>query len=162
SLFQHRRVPAVAGAAAAGLALIVGLWVTARAMSPGTPAGHRATQGPIPGASMPRASAPSAGMPGAEQAFAPPQRSLAPATSTVPGAALPATTGPASAAVPQPPPANAWPGLRGAYPPAPQAARPTETANGAVPGAALSSASHGGHRSSRSNANGYLAPAQIQ
>jgi hypothetical protein len=158
-LSVRRRVPAGVGAMVAAVTLVVGVWATSRAVnrmpgSTGRRAAH-ASNGPVPGPSLPPSSAAPVGMPGAGTEGMAPARGTAPASAAAgnaPGASTaPAGTGPV-ASLPAPPPANAWPGLRGAYPPV------SRTAHGSpapAPG-------RSGLRADRPDArSGYLAPAPI-
>ena len=146
ALGSWRRMPVVAGALATAAALAIGVGAISRAVDrgPGS-AGRiaRSSHGPGPGASMPRSLEPPVGMPGAAASAAPS------------GGAAPAGTGPV-AALPAPPPLNAWPGLRGASPPATRAART------GPPDLAAPAAGHPGPRGGRREArSGYLAPAPV-
>ncbi len=161
-----RRVPGVAGAAAAAVVLVVGLWVTMRAVDQSNASARRVsareTRAPEPGASMPRPPAPSMGMPGAEE-------SLARARQPMPGAAL---EQPFMAPMPgasqgasgfrQPSAATAWPGQRGAFSPAMQARGFRAAPSGPAWGAGTPAAGPAGLRTGRGYSNpGYLAPAPI-
>lgn len=159
-----RRVPVAAGAAAAAVVLVGGLWLVSRVASQSSGSARRvasrAARGPEPGASMPRSHAPAMGMPGAEESLPAPggtSASLHPQSSRRAGAGSAAQP---REPLPAPPPTGAWPALRGAYPPAPALARSPQHRYGApVPGASLPVARradvrHGG--------SGYLSPAPIQ
>jgi hypothetical protein len=162
-LLSRRRIPAVAGAATLVIVLVGGLIATSRATSPGSSGDRRASRSapaPVPGASMPRSSAPLS-MPGAE--LGPGAPTSGAASTAAPESGLGASQ-PAAAArpstVPSPPTANAWPGLRGGYPPAPPVASNSGT-HPALPGASLPSSRRGGQRTARADVNGFLPPAPV-
>jgi hypothetical protein len=157
-LFSRHRAPAVAGAAALVVVLVGGLFATSRAPSTRTSDTHQApppAETPVPGASLPRSAAQSLSMPGAEAGAGPAQPG-ATSPSGAPQPSAPAQSG----SVPSPPAANAWPGLRGAYPPA-SAAAPGQRDTAAVPGASLPATQRSGQRAAHPDANGFLAPAPV-
>jgi tetratricopeptide repeat protein len=158
----RRRVPAAAGAVVAATALVAGVWATSRAVDhvPGRAgkAAARSIHGPVPGPSLPPSSAPPAGMPGAAAESPATARGAAPGTSSSGRDSSAAMSTPGTgqvAALPAPPPPNAWPGLRGAYPPAGRTARDSQ----GVPALASGRAARRVDR--RAAHTGYLAPAPI-